>query len=83
MNKIEQLLNSFILTGFIVLLIGLYFIVYKAGLPYQDPTIEMVIRQEAYNMAGESCMLSGGIILAIGITTRAILIFAKRNTIKR
>lgn len=66
-EKIKTSIHSVILSGIFVFIIGLYFIVIKAGLPYQDPTTEMAIKWMAYNTAGEICMKNGIIIFALGL----------------
>lgn len=54
-----QIINSVILAGIIILLIGLYYWVVKAGIPYQEPTLEMQI-EYAVNMGiGDKLVVSG------------------------
>lgn len=43
------IINSVILAGGILFFTGLYYVIIKAGIPYQDPTLEIQI-QYAVNM---------------------------------
>ena len=36
-----QTLNALIIAGIIILLIGLYYLIIKAGIPYQDPPLDL------------------------------------------
>lgn len=49
--------NAFIIAGMIILFIGIYYAVIKAGIPYQDPPLELQI-QYAIN-AGIGDVLTG------------------------
>ena len=48
-NLIKSILNGVIISGMIIFVIGLYYLIIKAGIPYQDPTEELRI-QYAINM---------------------------------
>lgn len=76
-EKLKQLFVSITFAGIIVLLIGIYFWAFKAGLPYQDPTTDMTLRWMAYNFAGEACMLYGAITFTIGLIGHIICKLAK------
>lgn len=56
------LLNSLILAGVILLLMGLYYWTIKAGIPYQDPTLEMQIQYTIDLRIGEILMRNGFLI---------------------
>ena len=71
--------NSLILAGVIILIIGFYYSVIKAGIPYQDPPLELQI-QYAINMGIGEIMLKYGFLLTVlGMILRIITgIMAKR-----
>ena len=84
MSKLKHLLISLIGTGIGVFLIGLYFSMIGAGLPYQDPTEEMTIRWLANDLAGSLCMKVGGIVFSPGISILIIeSILKRRNKAKK
>ena len=65
--------NSAILAGGIVLLIGLYYAIIKAGIPYQDPPLELQIRYEVNARIGDILTESGFIIAVFGGVCRLAL----------
>ena len=76
MNKKNQFLKNislaFLLAGVIILLIATYYSIIKAGIPYQDPPLELQI-QYAVNMGiGDELFKTGLIVTAIGIIGRII-----------
>ncbi len=56
--------NSVILAGIILLFIGLYYSVIKAGIPYQDPPLELQIQYAVNTRIGE-ILLGNGFVIAI------------------
>ncbi|NLF27365.1 MAG: hypothetical protein GX592_05650 [Clostridiales bacterium] len=71
-EKLKTFIHAIILSGVFVLVIGLYFTVIKAGLPYQDPTTEMTINWMAYFAAGEVCIRYGRSILVLGLVGKIV-----------
>ena len=66
-NIIQSILNGIIISGMIIFVIGLYYMIIKAGIPYQDPTEELK-NQYAINMGiGEELLKDGFFILIAGI----------------
>lgn len=63
-NILREISNAVLLSGLIILVIGLYYLVIKAGIPYQDPTVEMQI-QYAINEGIGSILSKTGLILAV------------------
>ena len=51
-DKLRLFCAAVLLAGVVLLLVGLNFILVKAGIPYQDPTPEMTLRWTAYFQAG-------------------------------
>jgi len=63
-NNLCQAINSVILAGLLLFFIGLYYWVIKAGIPYQDPTLELQI-QYAVNMGIGNILVRSGFVVAI------------------
>lgn len=63
-NNLCQAINSVILAGLLLFFIGLYYWVIKAGIPYQDPTLELQI-QYAVNMGIGNILVRSGLVVAI------------------
>lgn len=66
-KALKNIFRAMLLSGVIVSLIGLYFCALRAGLPYQDPDIEMAISYQANMLAGEYCLKAGCITFIIGL----------------
>ena len=72
-NILCQMVNSVILAGVILLLIGLYYSIIKAGIPYQDPPLELQIQYEINTRIGEILTGSGFVIAVCGGVIRLLL----------
>ena len=76
MNKaiyyLKQLLNSFILAGIIILFIGLYYMVVRAGMPYQDPPLELQAKYAVSMGIGEELIKDGVWIVLLNVVMRVI-----------
>lgn len=60
----RQIINSVIIAGVILFFMGLYYSVIEAGIPYQDPPLELQI-QYAVNMGIGTILLRNGFVIAI------------------
>ena len=79
-NIIKSILNGVIISGMIILMIGLYYLIIKAGIPYQDPTEELRI-QYAINMGiGETLIGNGLLVFILGLIGRIIALVLGRKT---
>lgn len=65
-NKLKTLFLGFIIAGVIELIIGMVFLL-RAGVPYQDPNVEMVIEWTSYNIAGTYSAQCGLGVAAVGV----------------
>lgn len=76
-----QIINAVILAGLIIFLIGLYYWVIKAGIPYQDPPLELQI-QYAVNTGIGNILVGKGLLIAIcGVIARLLLrLIGAKNT---
>lgn len=78
-----QTVNSVIMAGVIVFFIGLYYSVIKAGIPYQDPPLELQIKY-AINMGiGETLVGKGFAIAVCGGMVRIFLAFILKKQRQR
>lgn len=73
--------NSVILSGIILFLMGFYYSMIKAGIPYQDPPLELQIQYAVYKGTGEVLLKNGFIITICGGIIRLLLwlIYRKRQ----
>ncbi len=62
MNVLKRLFTSILLAGILILGTGLYYLVIKAGIPFQDPTPEMQL-QYSINMG------IGDVLTKMGLCT--------------
>lgn len=82
---ISEICNSVLLAGLIILAIGAYFLLIKAGIPYQDPATELAIKYTV-NYGIGSILSKLGLILALsGGAVRLIiwLICRKDRNVER
>ena len=63
-HHLRLAIRSFILAGIILYVIGLYYSMIKAGIPYQDPPLELQI-QYAINMGIGEILQKNGFLIAI------------------
>lgn len=63
-HYLNLIINSIILAGIILFIIGLYYSMIKAGIPYQDPPLELQI-QYAINMGIGEILTKNGVLIAI------------------
>ena len=73
MNALKKIFSSLIISGAIILLIGLYYMMIKAGIPYQDPTTEMQIQYEINLGIGNVLSLTGFCMTVIAVIIRVVL----------
>ena len=64
--KFYPVINSVILAGMILFFIGLYYWMIKAGIPYQDPPLELQIQYAINTRIGEILLANGFIITVCG-----------------
>ena len=73
MNVLKKIFSSLIISGAVILLIGLYYMMIKAGIPYQDPTTEMQIQYEINMGIGNILSLTGFCMTVIAVIIRVVL----------
>ena len=77
LNTILTFSIALIITGIIILVIGFYYSVFKAGIPYQDSTIELQIQYEIDYNIGNVLTKIGSITTACSGIICAILLLVK------
>ena len=73
MNVLKKIFSSLIIAGAVILLIGLYYLIIKAGIPYQDPTTEMQIQYAINSGIGDVLSLTGLCMTVLAAIIRIIL----------
>lgn len=73
-NMIRQACNAAVLAGGIILFLGLYYCVIKAGIPYQDPPLELQIKYAIHMGIGEILTKTGAIVVFFSGGARLLLI---------
>lgn len=63
-HYLNSAINSVILAGILLFVIGIYYSMIKAGIPYQDPPLELQI-QYAINMGIGEILQKNGVQAAI------------------
>ena len=64
--------SAMLLAGVMILLLSLYYLAVKAGIPYQDPTPEMQLRYAIDQGVGTALLRLGGVLTAVGAALRLI-----------
>ncbi len=63
--RLRQIINAVLLAGIIILLIGAYYCVIKAGIPYQDPPLALQI-QYSINIGIGKILVRDGFLISVG-----------------
>ncbi len=79
MNVLKKIFSSLIIAGAVIMLIGLYYLIIKAGIPYQDPTVEMQIQYEINMGIGNVLSLTGFCMTVLSAVIRIVLGFIGRK----
>ena len=65
--------GSVLIAGLVILAIGAYYAVFRAGVPYQDPTVEMQVSYAIHMGIGRTLLMTGGVMAAVGGGARLLL----------
>jgi len=80
---LRQIIGAVVLAGIIVFLIGAYYCVIKAGIPYQDPPLELQIQYAIHMGIGEILVRDGFLIFICGGVARLLFKLAVRKRQKQ
>ena len=69
----KKALEALLLAGLILLLVGAYYLIVKAGIPYQDPPLELQLQYAVNTRIGE-VLTALGLWLAMGGAAARFLI---------
>ncbi len=75
-----QSLNALIIAGIIILLIGLYYLIIKAGIPYQDPPLDLRLQYAVNTRIGSILTGIGFKMVILGGIFRFTLQFIGKNS---
>ena len=68
----RRLSGALLLAGVLILALGLYYLVVRAGIPYQDPSPETQLRYAVNQGVGEALVKLGAIPTAIGLLMKLL-----------
>ncbi len=71
-ESLISLSRGFIIAGVIILLLSAYYLVIKAGIPYQDPTPELQLQYTVNSRVGDELLTAGLTALIVGIVGRVV-----------
>ena len=63
----KKMSSSVMLAGIIILMISLYYGMFKAGIPYQDPPLDLQIEYAINSGIGSRLFLVGGVMAVLGL----------------
>ena len=76
---IGRILDSTIIAGIIILVFGAYYAVIKAGIPYQDPPLELQIEYIINERIATQLMAIGAWIMILGVLLRGFVWLAEKR----
>lgn len=74
-----QVVNAVILSGIILMFLGTYYCVIKAGIPYQDPPLELQIQYIVNMKIGETLLKNGLLMILCSGSVRLVLVWKTKN----
>lgn len=80
---LKNLFNGFIIAGIIIFLIGVDYWMFRAGLPYQDPPMELQIQYAIDQGIGDTLMSVGFEVGIIGVVSRIVTAIVSRRKAKQ
>jgi len=78
-----QIINAILLAGIIILFIGAYYCVIKAGIPYQDAPLELQIKYAVNMGIGELLVKDGFRLFVCGGIARLLYKFVVKKRQKK
>lgn len=79
----RQTINAIIISGIIILIIGLYYSIIKAGIPYQDPPLDLWIQYETNVRIGRVLTGIGLKIIVCSSIIRLVLVLIWKKCQKK
>lgn len=80
MNLVKKVLSSIIISGSIILVVGMYYLMIKAGIPYQDATPELQLQYSVNMGIGNVLTKLGLCMIIVGSVKRIIVGRVKKRT---
>lgn len=78
-SGLYQVVNAVILSGIILMFLGTYYCVIKAGIPYQDPPLELQIQYIVNMKIGETLLKNGLLMILCSGSVRLVLVWKTKN----
>ena len=79
MKILKSVFTSIVFAGILVLVIGLYYMVIKAGIPYQDPTPEIQLQYSINMGIGDVLTKMGLCTIMTGAICRIVIGFLSKK----
>ncbi len=78
LSFVKSVLTGLAVSGMIIILVGMYYLVIKAGIPYQDPPLELQIQYTVNMNTGEELFKIGVLICGVGLAGRIVFFLTER-----
>lgn len=78
-NYFQQVVNAVVVSGVILVIVGSYYCMVKAGIPYQDPPLELQIEYIVNMRTGETLLKNGMFMVICGGVARLILVLTSKK----
>ena len=72
-EKLRMFTGSIIISGILLFLLGTYYAMIKAGLPYQDPPLELQISYAIDSGIGKNLCELGAVVFGFGLISNIAL----------
>ena len=69
---VRRISDAIVTAGIIITVVGIYYLMVKAGIPYQDPPLELEIQYAANTAAGNALVKTGIMSFVTGIAAKVI-----------
>ncbi|MBR6403350.1 MAG: hypothetical protein IKS48_08195 [Eubacterium sp.] len=79
---LKTIFNSIAVAGVIIFVIGAYYMFIKAGLPYQDPPMELQIEYAVNSKIGDILTIIGSLMTGIAVVVRVAIGIISKSMIK-
>lgn len=79
-DKIKSIVNGIIISSIIFIIIGLYYLIIESGIPYQDPSMDLIISYRSNQTVGNICLYLGlGLLVFCIILKISMMLINKKN----
>ncbi len=72
-DKLKMFTGSIIISGIFLLMMGIYYSMFKAGLPYQDPPLELQVSYAIDSGIGKNLTELGLVVFVFGLISNIMI----------